>query len=121
MCPARERRMWQWVGVPGRYMMSDPKEEMFSPVASLPAFACLPLCCSCLKAALGKKLSRKAVCREWGEVQEDRAGDQGKKGGTAGLLPGHVWGGFWLHPWLSWSRCLGWQGSALPAWPEAET
>ena len=116
--------MWQWVGVPGRYVGSSPEEEMFSPAASLSAFACLPPCCSCLKARLGKKLSRKAVCREQGELQErggeHEAEDQGKKGGAAGSLPGHVWGGCWLHPWLPWHRGSGRQGGALPARPEAE-
>lgn len=36
--------MWQWVGVPGRYVMSDPKEEMFSPVGLT---ACLGLAYLC--------------------------------------------------------------------------
>lgn len=116
--------------------MSGPEEEMFSPAASLPAFDCLPQCCSCLKARLGKKLSRKAVRRERDELQEqggeheagsagDLAGDRGKKGGAAGLLPGHVWGGCWLHPWLRWC-CWGGrmvlgqkQGSELASpWPQ---
>ncbi|NWH24954.1 SAPC2 protein, partial [Grus americana] len=84
--------------------------------AALPAaFACLPPCCSCLKARLGNKLSRKAGCREQGEVQQqgaehaagsagDSAGDWDKEGGTAGSLPRHVWGGCWLHRRLPW-RC----------------
>lgn len=69
------------MGAPGRHVGSCPKEEMFS---SLPTFTCLPPHCSGLKARLGTKLLRNAVCGGQGELQEPRGSTrQGLQGSGA--------------------------------------